>query len=133
MSEAELHLIRSRLTAGLRQRPPVANSQFAGRVRLRRGGEVIITPDEAVVEAIATVFRRFADLGTGRQVLLPLRERRVLLLRRPTRTGRVSWQPATIRRCTTSSPTRSMPARSRSAGPAPRNASTPAARWCSAL
>ena len=33
----------------------------------------MITPDEAVVEAIATVFGRFAELGTGRQVLLSLR------------------------------------------------------------
>jgi hypothetical protein len=56
---------------------------------------VVITPDEAVVEAIATVFRRFAELGTGRQVLLSLRGDGLLLPRRPTRTGRVVWQPAT--------------------------------------
>jgi len=32
----------------------------------------VITPDEAEVEAIATVFRRFAELGTGRStVILP--------------------------------------------------------------
>ena len=72
MSEAELHLIRSRLTAGLRHK--------AARGELRQflpvgfdydeTDAVIITPDEAVVEAIATVFRRFAELGTGRQVLL---------------------------------------------------------------
>ncbi len=93
MSEAELHLIRSRLTAGLRHK--------AARGELRQflpvgfdydeAGAVIITPDEAVVEAIATVFRRFAELGTGRQVLLSLRGDGLLLPRRPTRTGRVSW------------------------------------------
>ena len=97
MSEAELHLIRSRLTAGLRHK--------AARGELRQflpvgfdydeSGAVIITPDEAVVEAIGTVFRRFAELGTGRQVLLSLRGDGLLLPRRPTRTGRVSWQPAT--------------------------------------
>ena len=97
MSEAELHLIRSRLTAGLRHK--------AARGELRQflpvgfdydeTGAVIITPDEAVVEAIGTVFRRFAELGTGRQVLLSLRGDGLLLPRRPTRTGRVSWQPAT--------------------------------------
>ncbi|HYJ57354.1 MAG TPA: recombinase family protein, partial [Mycobacterium sp.] len=97
MSEAELHLIRSRLTAGLRHK--------AARGELRQflpvgfdydeAGAVIITPDEAVVEAIGTVFRRFAELGTGRQVLLSLRGDGLLLPRRPTRTGRVSWQPAT--------------------------------------
>jgi excisionase family DNA binding protein len=97
MSEAELHLIRSRLTAGLRHK--------AARGDLRQflpvgfdydeTGAVVITPDEAVVEAIATVFRRFAELGTGRQVLLSLRGDGLLLPRRPTRTGRVVWQPAT--------------------------------------
>jgi DNA invertase Pin-like site-specific DNA recombinase len=66
MSEAELHLIRSRLTAGLRHK--------AARGELRQflpvgfdydeTGAVMITPDEAVAEAIATVFRRFAELGT---------------------------------------------------------------------
>ena len=97
MSEAELHLIRSRLTAGLRHK--------AARGELRQflpvgfdydeSGAVIITPDEAVVEAIAAVFRRFAELGTGRQVLLSLRGDGLLLPRRPTRTGRVIWAPAT--------------------------------------
>jgi excisionase family DNA binding protein len=97
MSEAELHLIRSRLTAGLRHK--------AARGELRQflpvgfdydeTGAVVITPDEAVVEAIATVFRRFAELGTGRQVLLSLRGDGLLLPRRPTRTGRVHWAPAT--------------------------------------
>jgi DNA invertase Pin-like site-specific DNA recombinase len=97
MSEAELHLIRSRLTAGLRHK--------AARGELRQflpvgfdydeAGGVVITPDEAVVEAITTVFRRFAELGTARQVLLSLREDGLLLPRRPTRTGRVTWQAAT--------------------------------------
>jgi Recombinase/Recombinase zinc beta ribbon domain len=47
------------------------------------------------VEAIATVFRRFAELGTARQVLLSLRGDGLLIPRRPTRTGRVHWAPAT--------------------------------------
>jgi hypothetical protein len=97
MSEAELHLIRSRLTAGLRHK--------AARGELRQflpvgldydeTGAVVIAPDEAVVEAIATVFRRFAELGTARQVLLSLRGDGLLIPRRPTRTGRVHWAPAT--------------------------------------
>src|SRR5436305_15044420 len=63
MSEAELHLIRSRLTAGLRHK--------AARGELRQGvpvgfvyddtDRVILDPDEAVIEAIATVFRRFDE------------------------------------------------------------------------
>jgi DNA invertase Pin-like site-specific DNA recombinase len=65
MSEAELHLIRHRLTAGLRHR--------AAKGQLRQGlpvgfdygldDNVTITPDEAVVEAIATVLRRFDEIG----------------------------------------------------------------------
>ena len=98
MSEAELHLIRSRLTAGLRHK--------AARGELRQwlpvgfdydeNDAVVITADEAVAEAIATVFRRFAELGSARQVLLSLRGDGLLLPRRPARTGgRVHWQAAT--------------------------------------
>jgi DNA invertase Pin-like site-specific DNA recombinase len=97
MSEAELHLIRSRLTAGLHHK--------AARGELRQGlpvgfdydpdDKVVFSPDEAVVEAIATVFRRFSQLGSARQVLLSLREDGLLLPRRPARTGRVNWVPAT--------------------------------------
>ena len=96
MSEAELHLIRSRLTAGLRHKAARGGARQFLPVGFDydQTGAVVITPDEAVVEAIATVFRRFAELGTGRQVLLSLRGDG-LLLPRPTRTGRVVWQPAT--------------------------------------
>ena len=97
MSEAELHLIRQRLTAGLRHK--------AAKGQLRQGlpvgfdyddaDQVVITPDEAVVEAIATVLRRFEELGSGRQVLLSLREDGLLLPRRPSGAKRVTWAPAT--------------------------------------
>jgi DNA invertase Pin-like site-specific DNA recombinase len=98
MSEAELHLIRSRLTAGLRHK--------AARGELRQwlpvgfdydeDDAIVITADEAVAEAIAAVFRRFAELGSARQVLLSLRGDGLLLPRRPARTGgRVHWQAAT--------------------------------------
>jgi predicted DNA-binding transcriptional regulator AlpA len=56
---------------------------------------VIITPDEAVVEAIATVFRRFDELGSARQVLLALREDGLLLPRRRNGSTRITWQSAT--------------------------------------
>jgi DNA invertase Pin-like site-specific DNA recombinase/predicted DNA-binding transcriptional regulator AlpA len=97
MSEAELHLIRSRLTAGLRHK--------AARGELRQGlpvgfdydpdDKVVLAVDEAVIEAIATVFRRFAELGSARQVMLSLREEGLLLPRRPARTGRIQWAGAT--------------------------------------
>lgn len=96
MSEAELHLIRSRLTEGLRHK--------AARGELRQGlpvgldydenDRVILTPDEAVAEAIAAVYRRFDELGSARQVLLSLLEDGLLLPRRPAGSSRITWAPA---------------------------------------
>jgi excisionase family DNA binding protein len=97
MSEAELHLIRHRLTAGLRHK--------AAKGELRQGlpvgfvyddtDRVVMDPNEAVIEAIATVFRRFDELGSARQVMLSLRGDGVLIPRRPTGAKRVGWAPAT--------------------------------------
>ena len=98
MSEAELHLIRSRLTEGLRHK--------AARGELRQNlpvgldydpaGTVIITADEAVRESIVTVYRRFAELGSARAVLLSLRGDGLLLPRRPSGSGsgRITWAQA---------------------------------------
>jgi DNA invertase Pin-like site-specific DNA recombinase len=97
MSEAELHLIRHRLTAGLRHK--------AAKGELRHGvpvgfvydddDRVVMDPNEAVIEAIATVFRRFDELGSARQVMLSLRGDGVLIPRRPTGAKRIGWAPAT--------------------------------------
>jgi len=73
MSEAELHILRARLEGGIRNK--------AARGELRRGlpvgfvwgeadGEVLLHPDEAVVHAIRTVFRRFGEMGSARRVWL---------------------------------------------------------------
>jgi len=73
MSEAELHILRARLDGGIRNK--------AARGELRRGlpvgfvwgeadGEVRFHPDAAVTGAIRTVFERFAELGSVRQVWL---------------------------------------------------------------
>jgi DNA invertase Pin-like site-specific DNA recombinase/predicted DNA-binding transcriptional regulator AlpA len=97
MSEAELHLIRSRLTAGLRHK--------AARGELRQGlpvgldydpdNRVVITPDEAVREAITAVFVRFDEVGSARQVLLSLRGDGLLLPRRDNGSSRIRWALAT--------------------------------------
>ena len=76
MSEAELHVLRARLEGGIRNK--------AARGELRRGlpvglvwgeadGEILIDPDEAVRGAIQTIFERFAELGSVRQVWLWMR------------------------------------------------------------
>lgn len=73
MSEAELHVLRARLQGGIRNK--------AARGELRRGlpvgfvwgeqdGEVRLHPDQAVRGAIRTVFDRFAETGSARQVWL---------------------------------------------------------------
>ena len=73
MAEAELHVLRARLNGGIRNK--------AARGELRRGlpvgfvwgeeeGEVVFHPDEAVTAAIRTIFERFAELGSARQVWL---------------------------------------------------------------
>ena len=73
MSEAELHVLRARLNGGIRNK--------AKRGELRRGlptgfvwgeadGEVLFLPDEAVVNAIRTIFARFAETGSARRVWL---------------------------------------------------------------
>lgn len=97
MSEAELHLIRSRLTAGLKHK--------AAKGELRQGlpvgldydedDKVVLCADESVREAITTVFRRFEELGSARQVLIRLREDGVLLPRRRNGAKRIFWAQAT--------------------------------------
>ena len=77
MSEAELHLIRSRLTAGLRHK--------AARGELRQGlpvgfdydldDQVVLAADGAVSEALATLFRRSAAVRPARP--LPCRPPRL--------------------------------------------------------
>jgi DNA invertase Pin-like site-specific DNA recombinase len=97
MSEAELHLIRGRLTAGLLHK--------AAKGELRQGipvgfdyddsDNVVMSPDEAVIEAIATVFRRFDELLSARQVLLSLRDDGLLIPRRTWGSSRIRWERPT--------------------------------------
>src|SRR5208337_3831779 len=73
MAEAELHVIRARLEGGIRNK--------AARGQLRRGlpvgfiygqqdGEVLFHPDQAITGAIRTIFDKFAESGSARQVWL---------------------------------------------------------------
>ncbi|MGH7732182.1 MAG: recombinase family protein, partial [Gemmatimonadales bacterium] len=97
MSEAELHLIRHRLTAGLRHK--------AAKGQLRQGlpvgldydedDNVVLSPDESVQAAIATVLSRFFELRSARQALLSLREDGLKLPRRANGSQRITWAEAT--------------------------------------
>src|SRR6201987_2057808 len=94
MSEAELYVLRARLDGGIRNK--------AARGELRRGlpvgfiwgeedGEVRFHPDEAVCNAIRTVFDRFKDLGSARRVWLWLRSEGLSFPLQPHYGGEIPW------------------------------------------
>ncbi len=96
ISEAELHLIKGRLTAGIRHK--AAKGEL--RIPLPAGhdyapdGTIVMSADEAVREAVGAVFARFFELCSVRQVALALRDEGLLLPRRRGQ-GRVEWAQAT--------------------------------------
>ena len=94
MSEAELHVLRARLNGGIRNK--------AARGELRRGlpvglvwgeedGEILLDPDEATRGAIATIFERFTELGSVRQVWLWMRGEGVRFPQRRFPHGEIKW------------------------------------------
>ena len=96
MSEAELHLLRSRLTEGLRAKAARGELRLVLPAGLDYDDDdhVAISPDEAVREAITCVFRRFDQLGSARQVVVSLRADGLRLPRRDIRTGKIAWAQA---------------------------------------
>jgi excisionase family DNA binding protein len=96
MAEAELHMLRMRLTEALRHK--------AARGELRQllpvgldyddDGTVVLSGDEAVRSAISQVYALFAQLGSARQVMVTLRERGLLLPRRKAGARRITWAGA---------------------------------------
>jgi len=73
MSEAELHTLRARLEGGIRNKAAKGELRRGLPVGLVHGeedGEVLLHPDEAVTGAIRSVFTRFDELGSVRQVWL---------------------------------------------------------------
>ena len=93
MAEAELHVLRARLDGGIRNK--------AKRGELRRGlpvgfvwgeadGEVRFHPDQAVNTAINSVFRKFAELGSARQIWLWFKSE-ALQFPRATPRGQIQW------------------------------------------
>ncbi len=55
---------------------------------------MILTADEAVADGDRRVYRRFAELGSARQVMLSLREDGLLLPRRQNGSRRITWAAA---------------------------------------
>jgi DNA invertase Pin-like site-specific DNA recombinase len=97
MAEAELHVIRARLNGGIRNK--------AERGQLRRGlpvgfiwgeedGEVLFHADQAVTGAIRTVFERFAEMGSVRQVWLWFRSQGLLFPLQSNSAAEIQWVTA---------------------------------------
>jgi len=98
MAEAELHVLRARLEGGIRNK--------AARGELRRGlpvgfvwgeqdGEVRFDPDESVASTIRTVFSKFTELGSARQVWLWFHSEGLRFPLRSDMKSKIRWVAAT--------------------------------------
>ncbi len=80
MSEAELHILRGRLDGGIRnkaKRGELRRALPVGLVWGENDGEIRFHPDEAVAGAIRTIFDKFTELGSARQVWLWFRSQKL--------------------------------------------------------
>jgi DNA invertase Pin-like site-specific DNA recombinase len=94
MSEAELHVLRARLEGGIRNKAARGELRKALPVGLQWGeeeGEILLDTDEAVRGAIATIFDRFAELGSVRQVWLWMRHEGVQFPMRRFPYSEIQW------------------------------------------
>ena len=94
MSEAELHVLRTRLDGGIRNK--------AARGELRRGlpvglvwgekdGEILFHPDQSVRGALSAVFERFSETGSVRQVWLWFRSQKLPFPLQSTTLPEIRW------------------------------------------
>ena len=93
MSEAELHVLRARLRGGSLHKAAKGELRLplpAG-LEYEESGRVRVSADEAVADAIATVFSYFDQLQSARQVMLRLLEEERKLPRRATSDRQVRW------------------------------------------
>ena len=99
MAEAELHLIRQRLTGARLHKASKGELRLLVPVGLDHDthGNIVLTGDEAVRAAIGEVFARFAALSSARQVLLSLRADGLKLPRRKPGRQKITWVEATYR------------------------------------
>jgi excisionase family DNA binding protein len=95
MSEAELHLIRSRLRGGLEHKAARGELRLPLPIGLERDedGEIRICVDEQVRGAIRRVFELWDRCGSGRQVVAALAEEGQRLPRRRITERRIRWEP----------------------------------------
>src|SRR6201997_436290 len=97
MSEAELYVLRARLDGGIRNkaaRGELRRGLPVGFIWGEEGGEVRFHPDEAVCNAIRTVFDRFKDLGSARRVWLWFRSEGLSFPMQTRYGGSIRWVEA---------------------------------------
>lgn len=96
ISEAELHLIRSRLVGGLRNKAKRGELRLPLPVGLDRDDDegIVLCPDEQVRHAIARVFVLWRQLGSARQVVIELIAEGQALPRRTVGQRRIRWARA---------------------------------------
>jgi DNA invertase Pin-like site-specific DNA recombinase len=117
MSEAELHVLRARLEGGIRNKAARGELRKALPVGLIWGeeeGEILLDPDEAVRGAIHTIFERFSEFGSVRQVWLWMRREQLRFPMRRFAHGESEWITPTYHQILACSRAPSMRARMRS-------------------
>ncbi len=93
MSEAELHLIRSRLRGGLENKAARGELHLALPIGLEYDelGQIRLSPDEQIRGAIGRVYELWKRCGSARQVVAELTSEDQLLPRRAVGQRRVRW------------------------------------------
>jgi DNA invertase Pin-like site-specific DNA recombinase/tRNA(Ser,Leu) C12 N-acetylase TAN1 len=99
MSEAELHLLRLRLTAGRMNqvRRGVYRQHLPTGLTRLPDGTVVMEPDEQVRHSIELVFEKFDELGSCEKVLFYLRQQDIRLPRQQRaglHSGELLWKSA---------------------------------------
>jgi len=99
MSEAELHVLRARLRGGSLHKAAKGELRLPLPAGLEYDaiGQIRISPDEAVADAIATVFAYFDQLASARQVMLRLIEEDRRLPRKASADRQVRWAKPTYK------------------------------------
>jgi DNA invertase Pin-like site-specific DNA recombinase len=98
MSEAELHLIRSRLRGGIENKAQRGELRLNLPIGLDRDpdGRIRVTADEQVRAAIERVYALWRRCASARQVVAELHGERQLLPRRTVGEQRVRWEAASF-------------------------------------
>jgi DNA invertase Pin-like site-specific DNA recombinase len=100
LSEAELHILKTRLTAGLQHKAQKGELAFPLPTGLTHDpeGRIVLDPDENVQHTMRAIFRKFEEVGTAGKVVRWMLQNGVQM---PRRTGsglfsQVIWHTATF-------------------------------------